>query len=161
MSGSDNSGVHGQIGKLHIPREHRLLFPRLQVGKSKSACTGICFFRAAKKAKVSTGLAANSAEARCLGSFLRTALYLPSFPILLNRKLCFSSSKPTEVTNRPRNEPIISKLTEPEDPTKQNAKHPLPGKRKQNDTNRPHPHILSILMRKYLSIYNIYTYIHT
>jgi len=35
MSGSFNFKVHVQLGKLHTPREHRLLFPR--PGKSKSA----------------------------------------------------------------------------------------------------------------------------
>jgi hypothetical protein len=35
MSGSFNFKVHVQFGKLHTPREHRLLFPR--PGKSKSA----------------------------------------------------------------------------------------------------------------------------
>ena len=41
MSGPFNFKVRVQLGKLHTPREHRLLFPR--PGKSKSAYMGICF----------------------------------------------------------------------------------------------------------------------
>jgi hypothetical protein len=54
MSGSLNFKVHVQLGKLHTPREHRLLFPH--PGKSKSAYTGICFLRAVKKQKHQWGL---------------------------------------------------------------------------------------------------------
>jgi hypothetical protein len=72
MSGSLNFKVHVQLGKLHTPREHRLLFPH--PGKSKSAYTGICFLRAVKKAKTSMGFAANAGGARCLGSIFDIAL---------------------------------------------------------------------------------------
>ena len=103
MSGSFNFKVHVQLGKLHTPREHRLLFPR--PGKSKSAYTGICFFRAIKKAKTSTGFAANAGGAKCLGSIFDIALtnsqtYYPFQSSWTASSSPTSSSELTEVTNR-------------------------------------------------------------